>query len=243
MRRWSAALIGLALVLALVALARPVAAAPALQTMELMAELRGGAEEVPTPGDPDGTGTAMITLDMGSGQISYTINASNITLPAAAAHIHEGERGVAGPVVVPLTPPAADGTVTGTAPVDAALMQRIQQNPAGFYVNVHTSDFPNGAVRGQLMMAGDTAGGTGGNAGTTGGTAGTTGGTGGTAGTTGGTAGTTGGSAGAAGGTTPATLPSTGSSDDISLLLLGLAALALSAGLGLRLTLRREDSR
>ncbi len=154
MRKLMIPLFGLALALALVGSVRSVVAAPSLATMELSANLMGGAEEVPNPGDPDGMGTATVTLNSDSGQVSFTINVSNITLPAAAAHIHEGAKGVAGGVVVPLTAPDANGTANGSAAVDAALMQRIMDNPAGFYVNVHTSDFPGGAVRGQLAAAG-----------------------------------------------------------------------------------------
>ncbi len=154
MRKLTIPLFGLALALALVGSVRSGVAAPSFATMEFSAQLMGGAEEVPNPGDPDGMGTATVTLDTGSGQASFTINVSNITLPAAAAHIHEGARGVAGGVVVPLTAPDANGTANGSAAVDAALLQRMMDNPAGFYVNVHTTDFPGGAVRGQLAAAG-----------------------------------------------------------------------------------------
>ncbi len=154
MRKLSLPLLGLALTLALVGSVRSGMAAPSFAMMELSANLRGGAEEVPHLGDPDGMGMATVTLDTDSGQASFTINVSNITLPAAAAHIHEGARGVAGGVVVPLMAPDANGTVTGSVAVDAALMQRIMDNPVGFYVNVHTTDFPAGAVRGQLAAAG-----------------------------------------------------------------------------------------
>lgn len=156
MRKLSFPLLGLAVALALVALGRPAFAAPAFQTTEFTAELKG-TEEVPDPGDADGTGMAMLTLDTANNTIAFTLNVENVTLPAAAAHIHEGASGVAGPVVVPLTAPDAAGTATGTATVDAALMQRIMANPADFYVNVHTSDFPGGAVRGQLAMVGGAA--------------------------------------------------------------------------------------
>ena len=153
MRKLSFPLLGLAVALALVALGRPAFAAPAFQTTEFTAEL-SGSEEVPGPGDADGSGTAIIALDMASNTLTFTLNVENITLPAAAAHIHEGAAGAAGPVVVPLTAPDAAGTATGTVTVDAALMQRIMANPAGFYANVHTSDYPDGAVRGQLAMSG-----------------------------------------------------------------------------------------
>ncbi len=105
---------------------------------------------MPGPGDPDGAGTATLRLRVGQGQICHTLSVSNITLPAAAAHIHSGAAGVAGPVVVTLVTPDADGNVQGCVAVDRALVKQILMNPAGFYVNVHTSDFPAGAVRGQL---------------------------------------------------------------------------------------------
>lgn len=110
-----------------------------------------GAQEVPNPGDPDGTGTAMITL-RANNEVCWDMKVSAITLPAAAAHIHEGAPGVAGPVVVPLSAPDANGMAMGCTNADAAVAERIRQNPGGFYVNVHTSDFPAGAVRGQLAM-------------------------------------------------------------------------------------------
>ncbi len=154
MRKLMIPLFGLALALALVGSVRSVVAAPSFAMMELSANHMGGAEEVPNPVDPDGMGTSTVTLNSDSGQVSFTINVSNITLPAAAAHIHEGAKGVAGGVVAPLTAPDANGAASGSAAVDAALMQRMMDNPAGFYVNVHTTDFPGGAVRGQLAAAG-----------------------------------------------------------------------------------------
>jgi LPXTG-motif cell wall-anchored protein len=118
--------------------------------MMLSASL-SGTQEVPNPGDPDGTGTAMITLRT-TNEVCWDLKVSNITLPAAAAHIHAGEPGVAGPVVVPLSAPDANGMAMGCTNGDAAVVDRIRQNPAAFYVNVHTPDFQAGAVRGQLMM-------------------------------------------------------------------------------------------
>jgi glucose/arabinose dehydrogenase len=107
-----------------------------------------GLEEVPGPGDPDGSGSARFILNQGQGQICYDIFVSSIA-PATAAHIHRGPRGVAGPVVVPLLAPAS-GASSGCANVAPELIKEIRQNPEGFYVNVHNADYPAGAIRGQF---------------------------------------------------------------------------------------------
>ena len=109
-----------------------------------------GANEVPGPGDPDGSGTAKITINRGTGEICWSISVEDITLPATGAHIHPGAAGVAGPVIVPLSSPDATGLSSGCTAVDRELAKDIAKNPADYYVNVHTSDFPGGALRGQL---------------------------------------------------------------------------------------------
>ncbi len=116
---------------------------------KLMTTLTGAAE-VPGPGDSDGSGTAALRLRVGQGQICHVLNVSNIMLPAAAAHIHRGAAGAPGPIVVTLTTPDADGSVQGCASASRALVKDILQHSEMYYVNVHTSDFPDGAIRGQL---------------------------------------------------------------------------------------------
>ena len=109
-----------------------------------------GTAEAPGPGDPDGSGTAFVAINPGQGELCFMISVTGITLPATAAHVHEAPVGVAGPVVVPLTPPGADGTARGCVDVDREELKEIMQAPEEYYVNVHTTDFPAGAVRGQL---------------------------------------------------------------------------------------------
>ena len=107
-----------------------------------------GSEEVPNPGDPDGSGTAVLRINSGQEQICYTLEVTGIA-PATGAHIHEAPAGKAGPVVVHLTPPT-DGTSSGCEDVDRALAKDIRKNPEDYYVNVHNAEFPRGALRGQL---------------------------------------------------------------------------------------------
>jgi hypothetical protein len=115
----------------------------------LSTTLTGAAEE-PDPGDPDGSGTAALTVNPGQGEICYELSAENITLPADAAHIHVGPADDFGPVVVGLSPPDQSGFSSGCAVVSRDLALAIIRNPDNYYVNVHTSDFPAGAIRGQL---------------------------------------------------------------------------------------------
>jgi hypothetical protein len=107
-----------------------------------------GANEVPGPGDADGTGTASLTFDPEQGEICYEITVSNIG-EATAAHIHQGAAGASGgPVVnMDVATNGLDGCVTG---VSRDVMAPILANPSGYYFNVHTAEFGAGAVRGQV---------------------------------------------------------------------------------------------
>lgn len=110
-----------------------------------------GAAEIPGPGDPDGSGTAAITLNPGTGEVCWEIHVSSIALPATGAHIHliNPATGFGG-VVVPLSAPDATGHSSGCATADRDLIKDIIQNPEKYYVNVHSTEFPAGAVRGDL---------------------------------------------------------------------------------------------
>jgi len=101
-------------------------------------------------GDPVATGTATVRLRAGQGQVCYRVSADNLGGAAVAMHIHKGAAGAAGPVVIPLATPNADGKAAGCAGVSRALVGQILASPAGYYLNVHTAAFPGGAVRGQL---------------------------------------------------------------------------------------------
>jgi CHRD domain-containing protein len=107
-----------------------------------------GEAETPA-GDPVGNGTATVRLRLGQAQACYKVAAKN--LPASVgAHIHSGAAGTAGPVVIPFATPGADGTASGCAAAPRSLVAAILKDPGSYYVNVHTSEFPAGAIRGQL---------------------------------------------------------------------------------------------
>jgi hypothetical protein len=143
-RRSTAVLIAVGALLAMLALA-PIASAggqPFTTALE-------GENEIPT-GDLDATGTVTVTLNRGIGEVCWDISVAGLTLPATAAHIHPGAAGAVGSPIITLGAPGADGTSTGCTTADRALVKDIAKNPAEYYVNVHNSDYPGGAARGQL---------------------------------------------------------------------------------------------
>ena len=106
-----------------------------------------GASEVP-PADPDGAGMARISINDATNRICTDLEVrmiGNVT----AAHIHRGAAGVNGPPVVTLDPPD-DNDSDDCDTADDALIDEIRHNPSAFYVNVHTAEYPNGAIRGQV---------------------------------------------------------------------------------------------
>ena len=117
-----------------------------------------GAQEVnathPTggAGDPDGTGTASITVNVGQQRVCWDITVNNIAAPTRG-HIHNAPALINGWIVVGFFEPttvALNGCTPTTQPVDRALLMDIIQHPQNYYVNVHNADFPGGAIRGQL---------------------------------------------------------------------------------------------
>src|SRR5579859_251667 len=110
-----------------------------------------GTNEVGVPGPKAGHGTASVTVNPAKNQICYTLKVAGFKLPAIAAHIHAGKAGKIGPVVVPFpTAPGRNGKATGCVKnVKATLIKAIDSHPSSYYVNVHTTQYPGGAVRGQ----------------------------------------------------------------------------------------------
>jgi hypothetical protein len=100
------------------------------------------------PTASSGSGTALVTLNQGQGEVCWDISVRDLTSPVILAHIHRGAAGTNGPVVVDFMEPV--NGLNGCVHADAALIKEIRQDPADYYVNVHTTMFPGGEVRGQL---------------------------------------------------------------------------------------------
>jgi hypothetical protein len=153
LRRTATALISIALAsVAFAAAATPAAAAPGPDTLDLGTYLTGKQEVPKNSGDPDATGIALLTLYR-NGRLCYVVRVRNVTGDITAAHIHEGLPGRDGPVAAPLAVPSWFGSVAMCTDIGAKLAKRIWAAPHRYYLNVHSSTHPDGALRGQLHHA------------------------------------------------------------------------------------------
>ena len=112
-----------------------------------------GAEEAPGPGDPDASGTASLRLNPGLGEVCFNVSWADVDGTVFASHIHVAPAGSPGPIVVTLFTGsfAGTGSMSGCVSADRELIKAIIQDPAAYYVNVHSRpNFPGGAIRGQL---------------------------------------------------------------------------------------------
>lgn len=122
----------------------------------------GGQPAIPmNPEQETGTvvsgGNGFFSYTITGDQLCYALEVSDLTQDPFAAHIHRAPRDLAGAVVVPLaTPPAATSTVSACitavegGTLTPAELAGIAAEPSAYYVNVHTSSYPGGEIRGQL---------------------------------------------------------------------------------------------
>jgi CHRD domain len=138
-----------------------------------------GFHEAPTSiFSANGQGTLHLDLDKKARTITFKETFSGLTSPVTQSHIHLGEIHIAGGVTVFFCTnlsngpagtqacPAGGGTITGTITGGNVIGLPAQGLPAGDfdalvellesrsgYVNVHTTNFPAGEIRGQIRRA------------------------------------------------------------------------------------------
>jgi hypothetical protein len=115
-----------------------------------------GSQEVPPVATP-ATGFGTVILDTVGSTITVNESWSNLTSPAVASHIHgPGAPGVNAAILFPFNLGTGAGAITGSIPQQsfAITSTEMGQLQGGlFYMNVHSSNFPGGEIRGQLGAA------------------------------------------------------------------------------------------
>jgi hypothetical protein len=135
------------------------------QTVRLTSTLSGN-QETPAPGVLTGSfGTAIVTVDLATQTVSWSIDVFNMPSGTNNAHFHVGGPGVAGPTVVNVAFPAGisnDYNLSGSATA-ANLIVRSDQGIRSWddflqallggqtYLNVHSAVNPAGEIRGQVI--------------------------------------------------------------------------------------------
>lgn len=112
-------------------------------------------------GEPGAEGSATITVTEADNVVEFDVDYSDVTGPfgdAPGFHIHEGDFDENGPIVVDLATgeelDAGDGQLSGTVEADDFDVSELLDNPEGFYLNLHSDAYPDGAIRGQLPDGG-----------------------------------------------------------------------------------------
>ncbi len=109
-------------------------------------KLTGGAET--PPGAPRGVGDAIVAFH-GSSVVCWRFAHLHGFTHPTFAQIHIGAKGRSGNIVEPLsTGPRLHHQ--GCATVSANLVRSIKRGPQGYYLNIHSEQYPSGAVRAQL---------------------------------------------------------------------------------------------
>ena len=110
-----------------------------------------GAQEI-GGGDLDASARAIIIAIPATDTVCYLAEWSGIDGTVTASHIHAAPAGVNGGVVVPLFVNASFGSTGKTRGCVSAngLADDIVANPTAYYMNIHSTVYPGGAVRGQL---------------------------------------------------------------------------------------------
>ncbi len=108
-----------------------------------------GAQQVP-PNASTATGNVTVLLDKTFDSVWVTGDFSGLTGgPAEMGHIHRGQAGTNGPVIVPLSVSNNTyGTITGTASITSTFADSMVMGYS--YVNIHNQVYPGGEIRAQL---------------------------------------------------------------------------------------------
>ncbi|PZS40370.1 MAG: hypothetical protein DLM62_03220 [Pseudonocardiales bacterium] len=117
--------------------------------------------EVPGEGDHNGQGYARLDLNPEHETACFVITWRRIDGAVTALHLHAAHHGGQGPRWIDFFNDkhlaGAGNTVSGCVHVDGShgmsprdKIQAVIKDPSGFYLNVHSTEFPDGAIRGQL---------------------------------------------------------------------------------------------
>jgi hypothetical protein len=127
------------------------------------AYLTGGLMAPGKRGDREGSGMALLWMPKIAGHACYNVSVDG-TASVTEAHLHrtgaDAPWPADGPVVANLQPFRENKSSGCLDDIDnrVAVLRELRANPSAFYIDVHNSEFPGGALRGKLEPASPEAG-------------------------------------------------------------------------------------
>ena len=108
-----------------------------------------GAEVVTSGGDRDGYATAQLSVSDELDQICYDVNDIRNLAPITSLTINRAPRGRTGPAILRVDR-ANEGDWKNCVSKSEWLEQSFEYSPGAYYIQISTTEYPNGAIRGQF---------------------------------------------------------------------------------------------
>ena len=125
------------------------AALPASAEVVALTATLSAASEVP-PVQSSGSGSAAITFNTETRSLTWEVQVRGLTAPVTASHFHGPSTTAANAgVMVPIAKAGDQSPFKGSATLNPE--QAADLMAGRWYVNVHTSTYPPGEIRGQVM--------------------------------------------------------------------------------------------
>jgi hypothetical protein len=144
------------IILTLIAVVLAIGVSPLAQASTSITKLvvsAKGVDEKPNNGAIHGSASGTFTLNTTKNAICFTNMKTKGLANVIAAHIHLGATGIDGSVFVTVVISNFNRVGQTCMKVAHRVLVDIANHPTDYYFNVHTKDFPGGAVRGQLKKS------------------------------------------------------------------------------------------
>jgi len=99
-------------------------------------------------GDLDGSGSVRLRINPVEREVCYDLKVDGVATPMLA-YIHQGASNRIGPPIVGLFY-GVGSSLSDCVPANAGRLSDMIENPSLYYVSIATTEYPDGALRGQL---------------------------------------------------------------------------------------------
>jgi hypothetical protein len=117
----------------------------------ISSHLTGSQVVNPNGGDPDGSANITMRVNRVKGRVCFVLTYKKLSGHVTGAHVHKGSaEQIARPIITLFEGDHASPVQACVHDLRDRIVKRLKQKPDAHYVDVDTSKYPDGAVRGQL---------------------------------------------------------------------------------------------